>query len=676
MVELWIEDRQVDLIGNENIQIDYAIAKIGEIQARTGARSAQFKLPKTANNRAIFENPDDVNSLSTIPYTKLNARLYVDGIDQNILFCTLENSTNTYNIRLYGTNADIFNQLKNVRLQDLNFCTYDHFWTRPNVANTRTNTDGFIYPIIDYNYDSPNGIMDNIQRDITASNMLPAVYYHTVFDAIASYFGITINNEVENTANYPVDMLLLPFSRKEYTRVRAPYRYETTFSASTDITLNDDVGPIGGNPSPGVWIEFDTNEGCSDYWNYGNFDNYLQFAEQVTITVEYNLILEANPLNVFADYPLNIYLCNDILEVINQDVTTLGIDWIEIYSNIPFGGSVTISGEFTITTVKAALWNDTFFMFHSGLSGDVILKEGSYIRVKDVTILEDGEIEYATTEGTDNFVTIGSALPDWDCANFIKQYCLKFGALIYYNSISKQLSIVPFKKVVDNINSFVDWSDKLDFSIDFDVSSIIGEYAQRNYLKYAEDNEVSKPSGTDYFFDIANENLQGEADIIELEYAATQTVVRLIDIDIPQIKVFDNDGTEFQGCETQRVLVNKYYDTADFANTSHLSYLDGGGSVNVTTDLPIPYFILSGEDFNLGFGNNLAETYYDILEDILTNAKKCRLPIRLNASDINQFDGTKPVYIKHFNAYFYVSQINGYNPVTNETTIVELVKLF
>lgn len=678
MVELWIEDKLVDLSGDEDIAIDYSIAKIGEIQTRSGAISIPIRLPKTANNRLIFENPDDVNSISSIPYRRLNARLLVDGINQNILFCTLDNSNSNYNIRIYGTNADIFNQMKNVSLQDLNFCAYDHFWTRPNVANTRTNADGFVYPIIDYNYDSPNGILDNSQRNIEASNMFPSVYVHSVFNAIADYFGITINNEIENTANYPVGNLLVPFSKKSYTRVRAPYRYEHKFSASTDIPLNSNVGAVGGFPSPGVWIEFDTNEGCSDYWNYGNFDDYFQFAEKIKATATFNLTFNAQA-GLVGDTPFFVSICTDILDVLNLDPDTYGIDWIDYNITVPgFGsGSVNITGSFTFTTRnRTGFWKDAFFMFISSTASVVNLEAGSHITFSDIEILEDRNIIYSTSEEVDNFVTIGSVLPEWNCAEFIKQYCLMFGAIISHNAITNEFNIIPFKKIVDNINSFIDWSDKLDFSIDFDVSSNIGEYAQRNHLRYANDSEVSKPSGTDYYFDISNENLKAEADIIELAYGATQTALRLINIEVPQIKVYQNDGDEFQGCETQRILVNKYYDTADFANTVHLSYLDGGGSLNVTTDLPIPYFILSDEAFNLGFGDNISETYYKVLIDILTNAKRCVLPIRLNASDINQLDFTKPVYIKHFNAYFYISQIKAYTPTNNESTMVELVKLF
>jgi hypothetical protein len=65
-----------------------------------------------------------------------------------------------------------------------------------------------------------------------------------------------------------------------------------------------------------------------------------------------------------------------------------------------------------------------------------------------------------------------------------------------------------------------------------------------------------------------------------------------------------------------------------------------------------------------------------VLSDVLNRLKVVSVPIRLNASDINQLDFTRPVYIKHFNAYFYISAIKAYTPTNNESTTVELVKLF
>ena len=91
MIRLVINGRDADVLQTETIVGEYAIAPIGDISKRVGARSIQFKLPKTANNKAIFESSEIPTSTSKIPYRNLPCRIYVDGVDMNMQFCQLEN---------------------------------------------------------------------------------------------------------------------------------------------------------------------------------------------------------------------------------------------------------------------------------------------------------------------------------------------------------------------------------------------------------------------------------------------------------------------------------------------------------------------------------------------------------------------------------------------------------
>ena len=107
-----------------------------------------------------------------------------------------------------------------------------------------------------------------------------------------------------------------------------------------------------------------------------------------------------------------------------------------------------------------------------------------------------------------------------------------------------------------------------------------------------------------------------------------------------------------------------------------VDFTDGATTTTVAADLPIPYFIKDGAVFNYGFADNLLDDYYDLTISIMDYVKVVRPLIRLNAVDINQLDFLKPVYIEYFNSYFYINKISGYQPDGNESTEVELVKLF
>jgi hypothetical protein len=675
-VELYIEDEQVDLTGTEGISIDYAIAPIGDIQTRTGAKSIQFALPKTARNRAILENPDDVTNLSQIPYTKLKARLYVDGVDVRIVFAQLENTTDVYNLRLYGENVGLFDSMKATRLWELSFCAYDHFWNFATVVASRNNNDGYVYPIIDNNADSPNAVIDNAARQVDTRNLLPAVFVHTVFDAMAAYFGITINNLVEQAANFPVDKLILPFSRSEYRKSRNPERYEVKFITDTDIELDTPASGLNSNLTTGVIMEFDNREGCSSYWDkipvYEPTE--VQFAEVVTATVEYSFILEADPI-IGGGFDVEV-LITPVYSKLVAGTAVDGVDFIQVTVSLPLTGSATTTGSFTFTTSSTEQYPNGLIMAVLQPPDTVILKAGSYARIKDIEIIEGGEISYSISSVVANFVTVASALPDWNCAELLKQYCLMFGAVLSYNEFSKTLSIVPFYQIKNNIGSALDWSDKLDFTQAHQIDTRLGSYGQVNTLAYNDSDEVVKPDGTDYEFTIADATLPATYEMITLDFGATETVTRLIGITVLQIKNFDNDGVDLEGVSTPRILVLREVESGDYPDTSDIVYVDGTSTSVGITNIALPYFIESGQAFNLGFRDNLSDTYYADLEDVLSRAKIATVLLRLNASDINQLDFTKPVYIKHFNAYFYINKISAYTPTSNESTKVELVKLF
>ena len=134
MIRLVINGRDADVLQTETIVGEYAIAPIGDISKRVGARSIQFKLPKTANNKAIFESSEIATSTSKIPYRNLPCRIYVDGVDMNMQFCILENVEDNYNNRMYGGNPDIFRELKNKKLSDLDLNHLNHHWSVNHIA--------------------------------------------------------------------------------------------------------------------------------------------------------------------------------------------------------------------------------------------------------------------------------------------------------------------------------------------------------------------------------------------------------------------------------------------------------------------------------------------------------------------------------------------------------------
>jgi hypothetical protein len=279
-------------------------------------------------------------------------------------------------------------------------------------------------------------------------------------------------------------------------------------------------------------------------------------------------------------------------------------------------------------------------------------------------------IEYSNDKQSKTYFTIASCLPDFTQADFIKEYLKKYGSIININERTKVATIVPFKRLADNIGQAVDWSGKVDFSEIPNTEFTLG-YAQRNVFKYKDDDDVVKPPFTDYTLEINDNTLEFEKVVIESKYSATETVERLIGRQIPQIKCFEN--YEFKKSSKPRCL----YIAAETGTLNYRKFLgstSGQFIMTGTNVIPYCYFIREAFPHGLGFGYDLVDKFYTYLFGIIDKAKKYELPIRLNTLDISTFDFLKPVYIAELDGYFYVNKFK-FEYTSKKSSIVELIKL-
>ena len=197
MIRLVINGRDADVLQTETIVGEYAIAPIGDISKRVGARSIQFKLPKTSNNKAIFESSEIATSTSKIPYRNLSCRIYVDGVDMNMQFCILESVDDNYNIRMYGGNSDLFYNLKNKKLSELDLRKYNHYWDLETIRDSFTNTEGYIYSIIDFNINPINIYVPPVGSTIKPNTLHPSIFKRTVMEEIIEQSGLILDDGID-----------------------------------------------------------------------------------------------------------------------------------------------------------------------------------------------------------------------------------------------------------------------------------------------------------------------------------------------------------------------------------------------------------------------------------------------------------------------------------------------
>lgn len=648
MVELFIDDRQVDLIGNEKISIDYAIFKADDITSRKGVRSYSFSIPKTANNRAILENPDDVNSLSDVPYTKLNARIQCDGVDLGIKYCVVQSSSDKYNINLYGGNSDFFDLVRDRKLNELNFCSLNHTWDKTTIIDSRTNTTGYIYPIIDYHTDSPNTWINNTNRDIQVDNLYPALFYDNLLELCINYLGY----DLENAA--PQSDLILAYSGHPFIRVANGEYMEVKTETTSDQSAMWNIFHQ-------MSFNYDVITQSCDYWVDGTTLEQTQFNFQDGVTISGRLywILDnttGSPVSC------ELWMGSDILgtpEFVQPIVLATGIN--------------TLDYNFTLTNKTPDKYSlPIYFTIYDPLDSAITVKSGTYIDITSVTVNSNDDILFEPYGNINGYVTPTSIYGDITVGELIKAYCQMFGLLIIVDEYNKIVRFIKFDSILSN-NNIYDWSDKLDISKTPEVTFGDDVYSSVNEFVYTEDDNEPKPNGTDGQILLSGNKNNEIKTIIELIFGGTNSELMLNNVEINKIGILVNNERQKQ--RAIRPLRINRVDTADLDPTTQFGYKDGS-TTHVTTDIPLTYFIDDNQTNNLGFGNSLLDTYYNALQGIIDRFKMVTCQVRINASDINQLDFTRPVYLQYFNSYFYISAIKAYTPTDNESTIVELVKLF
>jgi hypothetical protein len=663
-VELYILDKLVELEGTENISTDYAIAEIGNFSTRKGFRSINFDLPITANNKAILENAELVNNSTTRPYRRLKARVFVDGIDQNIRFCNIESSQDTYNVRLYGGNANFFEIIKGKQIRELQYLpTLNHEFNLTNVYDSRQNTDGYIYPLIDWHADSPNTIMSNTSKTFDVRYCYPCLFVNDIIENICIDAGYSLSNNLLNDLNYQSADLIFPIFNAEPDAVSG----DATFSGS-NVSIFNKTG-----------ITFDRT------YNLITFDDINGYqTDAITGTFTSDGALSGEPLDPFTG-TLTVY-------------------------EIPYKGVYTFT--FNISGIKQI--TDEAIAIIYFLNGTVLEELARSVTVPSVTsfdltatfttefpvgaqigcIVVNAELPPATPPVTvetarfdvksiDLKIQIGRDLLfqfmqiKFKQSDFLRAYLQMFCCLVTVDEDTKTVYINKFDDIANNIPLAIDWTDKIDYTDKPNVEYSLESYAKSNTLTYKEDDSIDPTfiQGSNGTIIIDDETLDATNEFVELPFSATEMDSRLQAFVIPKIKIFRTDDASPPETKPTDKVEPRILLLERVTTVPSVIYSDGSSTLTTNVDLPLPWFMLGGKQLNLGFANNLIPLYYTTLQDVLNRTKVLTINVKLNAIDIYQLDFLKPVFIAEHNAYFYISKISGFTYGSSESTEVELVKL-
>jgi hypothetical protein len=612
---LYIGDTLADLDDDEVIAQNKQVNDIAEMQDRQSDFTATFRVRKSRTMRALFELSGEVGAGTNLPYEQLLGRLVQDGVEViprgEIVLNKVDEQY--YYISIYSGNLNFFKAIEGLKLGDLTLASCNHTWSAPVQAATHASDLDYVYPLCEPSNDGGlTPLTDTGNRvELYGGWLLPFIKVKAIWDEILSNAGYTASGDLLTDPVFlglamPIVSLTVPKGYSDgylYSGNRRGYM----LIAATSIFGTGGTGAL-------TVIAGDALFGTGHY------------VAKFTATHK----IQVKTTHVTASPTLYLY----------------------------------INGANTSEFIKT--WSDATHAIY----------ELSYAATAGMDMAVWGtantyySIDIAVTEITDPQIAFNSPLephyflPDMLQSEFIKMICNLFAQVPDAKPRTQTLRFWNYSKLYSNTAAARDWSAYLSELAD-EVEFKFGDYAQRNYLRYKDCDDVILDAGAG-IMTINDTTLPLKKDVVQLPVSTCDEVLTLTDAPVCQLN-FNNydEKTDLyvrnENIDPRLVFISQCANTKTFGIRTSLV---GGTSY----DSVAPKKASSSE---IAFSALMP--YYGGLAKMLTKTNLRRAKFNLPAYEVAGFKYDTPIYLSQYKAYFYVNKINNY--VVGKLCTIELIKL-
>lgn len=651
MRSLFINGNIIDLSESSEIAVTYQANDVGSLQNRQGTFTNNFKIIQNDHNVSVLGFSHLMTSASSVPYSRLNCTYIENGVEiiSDGYGILKDSSNNFFTLQIVSGNIDLSKSIGDKLVGEFYSNDTVYKWNTENAFNSLDGSRYYIYPLIDWRADIDTFFNTSPVADV--SNMLPAIKIPDLFSRIEADLGFSFVGPYLESDEHKT-MILTPdeFTRSDESvnalKAKAtfdPSNYTESIIDTLYIAEDSGINYVRVYPKEDT---FETGFALNNFSVTENSIGSLSLTDNLFISWRKAI---SGPLYNYQDR--DFYIVTRIIR--NSDAQVLA----EITSEVWNGDLDQPPSEFYINLETGNILfeaSDFYYCAHDF----VISAHGN---VDSIMTVRTGftKFEYTPT----SIIAIGSNLDFKDIFR-MKTKDVLFdilnlrGVIIQTDTYKKEVQFNYFQDIVDNIPSALDWSNKVDIRSN-NLSFRFGDYAQKNWFKFKENESVPKGLG-DYFFNISNENIEAEKTIIQLNHSATEQKNKYLGYNIPEIKAFDSavkwlkPGYRLLNLEKQ--------------NTSFLvSFSDGTTTQTTSSNIPFARFI--------GFDKTIPE-FYPALISILDNTKALKLPLHLSEDDVSEVDFTIPIYLhvpeRSIDGYFYLNKIENF---TSGLTLCEFIRL-
>ena len=629
-LQLYLGDVLCDMDDDEIVPINKQTNDIAEMQDRQSDFSAQFKIRKTREMRALFELSGEVGATTTFPYEMQECRLISDHIE--IITAgrlTVEKVDDSYYyVSILSGNKNFFKSIELLKITDLDLPSTDHTWDVATMAGTHAADLDYVYPLCE---PSDDGSIAPLTSDGDSVEMYggwiwPFIKIKAIWDEIFANAGYIVEGDILTDEVFT--RLFMPIANRNINNSDiATHLYLGVWKGRHDFT---------GTPS---WLD----------WNYGTV-NILNGDTAFLLYAKYNLPYNATyrfRVKVFAAYgdgqPNACYLYINGLEELEMDIT------FEVWTGNVFYECeyVGVSGEQATFAINPK---------------DAV--EQYQIEVLSITL---DSIQYGTA------VTPHINLPDLTQTDFIKMICNMFALIPEVTPRDRKIRFWSYKELYDNIAIARDWSDYLS-ERDDEAEFEFGKYAQDNYLYYKESDDVIIDNGKGSM-QINDDTLAYKKDVVKLPVSTCDEVVildTLFDVNVSRINfnTYDIESSEYESNESidpRIVYVDHTRQEYSPPYEKELK-LRATAAPGITTDIDSPK---KSSSIEVSFSSLVIN--YSYLSRLLTKTNLRRAKFNLPVYEVAGLKHDIPIYLRQYKAYFYVNKISNYVP--GQLCTIDLIKL-
>ena len=695
------------------IYITYQLADVRNPEQRKGSRSLTIKLLGTNEINKLFENIFSVN-VSTQYFNKnlkTPVKYIVDGLenfkgDLQLLSVNINTDNSIeYECSILGEGGSLFIDLGDKLLSELDFSDYDHTYDRATQISTRSNLGSgldVLYPFVD------NGTNNGSDTVWNVSNFLPCFSFYEYIKKIIEGTGRTFTSTIlsssliKNSILYPnLNQIVLSSSqlanRQFYVGLDNNY---TQVSALPYTVIHDDES----NPFFDIGLQNNTTTGLVTINDTGYYNLVSKIVYRIKFThseptVAYGLFYGMTCYNAIdKQVPLSSLVINN-QNYYNPNNNRINVNTFETITNEVATGEILLNAGEQFK-VRAALNPAALSQVQFRTSSNVLVPGGTPTYTIEIVSGTTGAAFYGLvtkkvlSEG--NTIEVNNALPvNIKQKDFLKSVIQALNLFIDIDTADENNLIIEDFDTFYNTTDPIDYRNRTDLSKQQVINPNLLEGKQYIFT-YKEDNDKFNVQYQETYKEVfGTQTVDVENDFIkeikknELIFSATPNAANY-GLGIAHPRIYTEEGLTKKTIvpnvrwlyvggvkQTANPYTYKQVGETDLITNDYLYAGHTDDPFNPTLDLnfgkpkEVYYNFINAYFTDNNFYNRFHSKYLNNL--INRDGKFVTKYLWLSPRDIYNFSFRNRLFID--GAYYIVNKIENYNPLSEQSTKCELIKL-